>query len=220
MLPALIPAFLVWTQLNDYQRLLQEYGPQEGRRVYAEKAYPLGIALEPHQLDRIMMFREPERDRKGKGYHAIQARITVGSGEFLGKGFGQGTQTHLNFLPEFHNDFIVALLAEEWGFMGAATVVLLFALLTVRGLRIAEQCPDFSGSLIALGCTIVLAFHAFANLAITVGLLPVTGMPLPFLSYGGSFYITTAVCCGLILAVHVQRKPLAMMRRSKAVGLA
>lgn len=195
----LIPVFLVVYQVRDYQAV----GPQE----YSEREYPLGVKLKGYQIDRILTFVDPYRDPKDKGYQSIQMRITVGSGEFRGKGFCQGTQTHLSFLPEFHTDLIFALLAEEWGFVGASTVIVLFVAFFLRGLDLARSAPDPAGSLLAVGCVTILAFHTVTNIAITVGLLPVTGMPLPFLSYGGSFYLTTMACVGTLLSVHVRRGP-------------
>ncbi len=200
VLPGILLAGLVWWQVTDYERLNQDVD------AYMAKSYPLGIRLSPHQIDRILTFRDPERDPRDKGYQAIQMKITVGSGEVLGKGYGKGTQTHFKFLPEFHTDLIFALLAEEWGFVGAAAVAIVFLAFLMRALALAASCTEPSGSLLAVGCAAVLGFHAFANMAITVGLLPVTGMPLPFLSYGGSFYMTTMICVGTILSVHVRKR--------------
>ncbi len=205
-LPAILPALFVYMQLNEYRGLIESMGQEEGSKAYMDKEYPLGLKLTNKQLDRILMFREPERDPLSKGYHAIQARITVGSGQFVGKGFCNGTQTHMSFLPEFHNDYIFALLAEEWGFVGATTVTVLFLLFFLRALSVAQSCPDTAGSMLAVGSTTILATHAFINIGITVGLLPVTGMPLPFLSYGGSFYFTTMLCVGTLMSVYVRRR--------------
>jgi rod shape determining protein RodA len=161
--------------------------------------------LEDYQKQRFISFADPNADPTGSGLHIIQTKITVGSGQMWGKGFTEGTQTHLSYLPQHHTDFIFALLAEEEGFVGAVVVIGLFALLLLRGLSIARDCPDMSGKLIVSGCVAILAFHVFLNVAITIGIMPVTGIPLPFMSYGGSFYMTTMICIGLMLNAHIKR---------------
>jgi rod shape determining protein RodA len=207
VLAALAPIAMVWAQLGVYQELLEKHRSEaDARAAFEATPFPLGLKLEPYQLDRIMMFRNPERDPKDKGYQSIQMRTTVGSGEVLGKGFGKGTQTHLQYLPYYHTDMIYALLAEEWGFIGSTAVIVLLSLLLIRGLIVAERAPDDAGRLICAGAATILGFHAFTNMAITLGMLPVTGMPLPFLSYGGSFAMTTMLCVGAILSVHVRRR--------------
>lgn len=163
------------------------------------------LPLSEHQKKRLTSFFHPEKDAKESGYHIIQTKIAVGSGQMWGKGFGKGTQTHLRFLPEYHTDFIFALLAEEKGFIGASVVVGLFALFLLRGLALARDCPDLAGSLLAVGCVTVLGFHILSNIAITLHLMPITGLPLPFLSYGGSFCLTAMMCVGTMLSVHVRK---------------
>jgi rod shape determining protein RodA len=217
-LAGLLPVALVAMQVISYQQYLGELDAYE-EAVQASEAYPgpeptpfddrsfpLGVKLKSYQLERVLTFLDPERDPADKGYQAIQMRITVGSGQLGGKGFAQGTQTHLSFLPEYHTDLIFALLAEEWGFTGAVTVLALLLAFLLRGTAVAGMCAEPSGTLVAAGCVAVLAFHALVNIAITVGLLPITGMPLPFLSYGGSFCITTLLCVGSIMGVYVRRR--------------
>ncbi len=194
----LIPLAMVGMQVRTFQEV--------GARAYEERSYPLGLKLKGYQIERILTFLDPERDPQDKGYQSIQMRITVGSGQMTGKGFGQGTQTHFKFLPEFHTDMIFALLAEEWGFVGATTVIGLFLAFFYRALALARACTDPAGSLLAVGCVTLLGFHAFTNIAITAGMLPVTGMPLPFLSYGGSFYLATMMCIGTLLSIHVRKR--------------
>jgi len=168
---------------------------------------PFGwMHMEDYQKSRVTTFLDPTSDPKGKGWQPIQTKITVGSGGLTGKGFLQGTQTHLKFLPEHHTDFIFSLLAEEMGFAGAAGVLALFLLFLLRGLMLARDCPEMSGALLSIGALTILGFHAFINIAITIGLMPVTGLPLPFLSYGGSFYLTTMMCVGVLLSVQVRGK--------------
>lgn len=163
------------------------------------------LPIDDYQKDRIRSFMRPEADPLNTGFQITQTKIAVGSGQMWGKGFGKGTQTHFKFLPEYHTDFIFALVAEEMGFVGSVVVVGLFALFLLRGIALARECPDLGGSLLAVGCVTIVGFHVFVNIAITLHLLPVTGIPLPFLSYGGSFCITTMMCVGTLLSVHVRK---------------
>jgi rod shape determining protein RodA len=148
----------------------------------------------------------PKADPQGIGWQTRQSKITVGSGGFYGKGFTKGTQTMLNYLPEHHTDFIFSLLAEEKGFIGAAAVIILFAAFLLRGLQFTKECQDLAGTLLGVGAVTILAFHVFVNIAITIGLMPVTGIPLPFLSYGGNFYLTTMMSVGMLLNVPVRKQ--------------
>ncbi len=161
--------------------------------------------LEDYQKERVRTFGNPAADARGKGWQTVQTMITVGSGGMWGKGFREGTQTHLSFLPEHHTDFIFALLAEEMGFQGAVVVLALFGGLLWRGIVLARGSPELQGTLVGVGAVTILAFHVFVNIAITIGLMPVTGIPLPFLSYGGTFYVTTMMCVGAMLSVNVRR---------------
>ncbi|GAB6063685.1 rod shape-determining protein RodA [Deferrisoma palaeochoriense] len=161
--------------------------------------------LHDYQRQRILTFLDPERDPLGAGYHIIQSKIAVGSGQLLGKGFLQGTQAHLRFLPERHTDFIFSVLAEEWGFLGAAVVLILFALWILWGLDIASRARDDFGRLLAVGLTAILFFHVLVNVGMVLGLLPVVGVPLPLFSYGGSSVVTTFLICGLLLNIRMRR---------------
>ncbi|MFO7774904.1 MAG: rod shape-determining protein RodA [Candidatus Hydrogenedentota bacterium] len=161
--------------------------------------------LEDYQKERVLTFGDPAADARGDGWQTVQTMITVGSGGMWGKGFREGTQTHLSFLPEHHTDFIFALLAEEMGFQGAVVVLALFGALLWRGLVLAQGSPELQGTLVGVGAVTILALHVFVNIAITIGLMPVTGIPLPFLSYGGTFYLTTMMCVGAMLSVNVRR---------------
>jgi rod shape determining protein RodA len=163
---------------------------------------PLGWnLLKAYQQRRVLMFLDPTADPKGAGYNLIQSRIAVGSGGVWGKGFGQGTQGQLAFLPERHTDFAFSVWAEEWGLVGSLVVIALFALLLGRMLRAAGRAADRFGSLIVYGATVMLAFHAAFNVGMCLGLFPVAGLPLPFLSYGGSFALVSWLAVGLAAGV-------------------
>jgi len=159
------------------------------------------LGLKDYQKRRIYAFLHPDFDPKGTGWHTTQSKITIGSGGLSGKGYMQGTQTRLNYLPEHHTDFIFSVVAEEHGFIGVVVVIGLFSAFLFRGLMIARDCPEMQGTLLATGIIAVLGFHIFVNIAVTVGLMPVTGIPLPFLSYGRSFYLTVMACVGVLLSI-------------------
>ncbi|NTU60045.1 MAG: rod shape-determining protein RodA [Deltaproteobacteria bacterium] len=161
--------------------------------------------LRDYQRLRILTFLSPERDPMGAGYHIIQSKIAVGSGQFLGKGFLHSTQGRLQFLPERHTDFIFSVLAEEWGFLGSALVLLLYALLVLWGLDIAAKARDTFGRLLAVGVTSILFFHVVVNVGMVTGCLPVVGVPLPLFSYGGSSVLTTYLVAGILLNVRLRR---------------
>ncbi|MCX7020984.1 MAG: rod shape-determining protein RodA, partial [bacterium] len=163
---------------------------------------PLGWnLLKVYQKQRVLMFLDPTADPKGAGYNLIQSRIAVGSGGVWGKGFGQGTQGQLAFLPERHTDFAFSVWAEEWGLVGSLVVILLFALLLGRMLRAAGRASDRFSSMVVYGATVMLAFHAVFNVGMCLGLFPVAGLPLPFLSYGGSFALVSWLAVGLAAGV-------------------
>jgi rod shape determining protein RodA len=163
------------------------------------------LGLEPYQRERILTFLDPGRDPSGAGYQIIQSKIAIGSGCWFGKGFLQGTQKALSFLPHQHTDFIFSVLGEEFGFAGVVVVLGLFALVLTRSVIVARRARSRFGSLLAAGAMSVFAFHVGINLSMTVGLAPVTGLPLPFLSYGGSFLVVCLSLVGLILNVAARR---------------
>lgn len=163
------------------------------------------FGMREYQQTRILSFLSPEADPLGAGYQVRQSKIAVGSGQWLGRGYKQGTQSQLRFLPELHTDFIMAVLAEEWGFVGVITVLALYSLFILSGTYIAVRSRDRSGILLVVGLMAVMAFHALYNSAMVVGLLPITGIPLPFLSYGGSFTLANFLATGLILNVDFRR---------------
>jgi rod shape determining protein RodA len=161
--------------------------------------------LRDYQRQRILTFLDPERDPAGAGYHTIQSKIAIGSGQILGKGYLEGTQSHLRFLPERHTDFIFAVLAEEWGFIGSLVVLALFFLLILWGLDIAAKARDTFGRLLAVGLTAILFFHVFVNVGMVLGILPVVGVPLPLFSYGGSSVLTAYIIAGILLGIRMRR---------------
>jgi len=162
-----------------------------------------GSVLKDYQKMRITSFMNPQADPFGSGYQVIQSKVAIGSGHIFGKGYLQGTQSRLSFLPEQHTDFIFSVLGEQFGLIGCTAVIILFSILIVRGLMVTYNCRNRFINLTAIGCTAILGFHIFVNIAMTLGMTPVTGLPLPFLSYGGSFTMTVAVLMGLLLNARV-----------------
>jgi rod shape determining protein RodA len=161
--------------------------------------------LKDYQKQRILTFLNPDHDPLGSGYHIIQSKIAIGSGMMTGKGYLQGTQNALSFLPEEHTDFIFSVLAEEWGFAGSIGLILLFLGLILWGLSIAHRCRDPFGTLLAVGVTALLFWQVVINIGMTMGLMPVVGVPLPLVSYGGSSTLTVAICIGLLMNVSMRR---------------
>lgn len=161
--------------------------------------------LKAYQRERIYTFLEPERDPLGHGYHSIQSKIAVGSGGFWGKGIGKGSQTRLGFLPERHTDFIFSVVGEELGFVGSVTILVLYFVILGRSIQIAQTARDKLGIYVTLGAVSVLLFHILENVGMVVGLMPITGIPLPLLSYGGSSVMATFMLVGLIINVRMRR---------------
>ena len=163
------------------------------------------LVLKDYQKRRILTFLNPDHDPLGSGYHIIQSKIAIGSGMIAGKGYLQGTQNGLSFLPEEHTDFIFSILAEEWGLLGSALLVFLFIVLILWGVSIAHRCRDPFGTILAIGLTSLFFWQVIINIGMTMGLMPVVGVPLPFISYGGSSTITVAICVGLLMNVSMRR---------------
>jgi rod shape determining protein RodA len=163
------------------------------------------FGMQGYQRQRVITFLSPESDPLGAGYQVRQSKIAVGSGELLGKGYMQGTQSQLRFLPARHTDFILAVLAEEWGFLGVGTVLGLYALFIASAARIAIRARDRAGILLVVGLLSIVCFHVLYNSAMVVGFLPITGIPLPFLSYGGSFTMVNFLATGIMLGVDMRR---------------
>ncbi|MFV2175363.1 rod shape-determining protein RodA [Actinomadura sp. LOL_016] len=163
--------------------------------------------LEDYQIDRFTAFLDPEADPRGAGYNARQSRIAVGSGQVDGQGLFQGEQTSGNFVPEQQTDFIFTVAGEELGFIGGAVIIVLIGVILWRGLRIATQAADLFGTLVATGVVCWFGYQAFQNIGMTIGLMPITGLPLPFVSYGGSATFANMIGFGLLQAVHLRRRP-------------
>ena len=161
--------------------------------------------LKPYQQQRVLTFLSPEMDPLGAGYHVIQSKIAIGSGQFWGKGFLDGTQTKLHFLPEQHTDFIFSVFAEEWGYAGAVVLLALYALMILRGLQVAGRAKDRFGAILAFGVTAIVFWQVAINVGMTAGVLPVVGIPLPFFSYGGSSLTAMMIGVGLIINVNMRR---------------
>ena len=162
-------------------------------------------AMHDYQRRRVLTFLDPSNDPLGAGYHILQSKIAMGSGGLFGRGFLAGTQSHLSFLPEQRTDFIFTMLAEEFGLVGAGGVLLLYAALFAYGMAIALRARSQFGRLLALGVTVTLFLYVFVNVAMVTGLIPVVGVPLPLLSYGGTAMLTAMCGVGLLMAVWIDR---------------
>lgn len=163
------------------------------------------FGMQGYQRQRVLTFLQPESDPLGAGYQVRQSKIAVGSGELVGKGYLQGTQSQLHYLPARHTDFILAVLAEEWGFLGVLGVLGLYALYITSAARIAIRARDRAGILLVTGLLSVQCFHIIYNSAMVVGFVPITGIPIPFLSYGGSFTMVNFISTGIMLGVDLRR---------------
>lgn len=205
--------FTWWAVYNLFAWILL-FQRWKARRISGRVATVLGLAilmaglasqiawnqvLKPHQRARILTFLDPTRDPGGAGYQVLQSQVAIGSGGLLGKGFGQGSQSNLQFLPEEHNDFIFAVLSEQFGFLGCFVVLGLLLAFLIRCLQMCFEESDKFRNLVIVGAVTIFAFHSIVNVAMTLGLMPVTGLPLPFLSYGGSFVITCMILVGFLL---------------------
>jgi rod shape determining protein RodA len=166
-------------------------------------AVRLGV-LRPYQLDRFAAFTDPALDPRGAGYNTTQARIAIGNGGITGQGLFEGTQTQAGFVPEQHTDFVFTVAGEELGLLGATLVIGLFVVLLWRGLRIALDAEDMFGRLAAAGIVCWFGFQAFQNIGMCLGIMPVTGVPLPLVSYGGTSMFASLTAVGLLLNIHLR----------------
>lgn len=163
------------------------------------------LVMKGYQRERLLVFLDPFRDPLGSAYNVIQAKIAIGSGQLVGKGIHGATQSRLAFLPERHTDFIFAVFAEEWGFLGCLLLIAGYLFLLLRGYEIADQARDPVGRLIALGVTVLLAGQVLVNMGMVTGLLPIVGIPLPYFSYGGSSMVVSLMALGLLLSVRMRQ---------------
>jgi len=170
-----------------------------------DRAFDRDVALQEYQKNRLLVFIDPSLDPSGAGYNLAQSKIAIGSGELTGKGLGSGTQSNLNFLPERHTDFIFSVLGEELGFLGGVVLLGLYLGLLVSALEVSASARDLYGSLIAAGLISMWTFQILVNIGMTIGLMPITGIPLPFMSFGSSFMITNLVGTGMLLSIWARR---------------
>ncbi|MCX7180626.1 MAG: FtsW/RodA/SpoVE family cell cycle protein, partial [Proteobacteria bacterium] len=177
-----------------------------GLGVSAVAIAPLAwTMMRDYQKSRILTLLDPEADPLGKGFHIIQSTIAIGSGGILGKGWGQGTQAQLEFIPERHTDFIFAVLSEDFGLIGSTLLLILYALLIGRGMLIAANAPTLFTRLLAGSITLIFFTYAFVNMGMVSGILPVVGIPLPFVSYGGTSLTTLFLGIGILMSIHKHR---------------
>ena len=160
------------------------------------------FGLHDYQRRRVLTFLDPENDPLGSGYHITQSKIAIGSGGLTGKGFNEGSQSHLNYLPEPHTDFVFATMAEEWGLLGGLMVIVIFGLVMRWGLGVAHRSHDRFAKLLASGMVATMFFYVAVNLMMVMGLAPVVGIPLPFMSHGGSSMMTNMICVGTLMMVN------------------
>ncbi len=164
------------------------------------------FGMHPYQRQRVLTFLNPENDPLGSGYHIIQSKIAIGSGGTYGKGWLNGTQSHLEFLPERHTDFIFAVFGEEFGFVGILLLLAIYLFIVLRGLYIAVQAQDTFSRLLAGALTMTFLIYVFVNIGMVSGLLPVVGVPLPLISFGGSSMVTLMASFGILMSIHTHRK--------------
>jgi len=171
-------------------------------------AQGLPLPMKDYQLKRLLIFLNPAADTSGDGYHIIQSIWAIGSGGLWGKGYRMGTQAQLNFLPEHHTDFIFAVVGEEFGFIGTLTLLFIFLIFLLRSIGIAARAKDIYGMLVASGIVAMFTFHILVNVGMTSGIMPVTGIPLPLISYGGSTLWSNMMAIGLLLSINARRQRL------------
>ncbi|QKD81682.1 rod shape-determining protein RodA [Thermoleptolyngbya sichuanensis A183] len=210
-----LPAWLAWTALMIFLGWRTLPWPLPGaigaatiNLVAGGMGKILWGMLKQYQRDRLTLFLDPDKDPLNGGYHLIQSRIAIGAGGLFGRGLNQGTQTQLNFIPEQHTDFIFSAIGEELGFVGCVAVLICFWLVCFRLVIIAQNAKDNFGSLLAIGVLAMIVFQVLVNIGMTIGLAPITGIPLPWLSYGRSALLTNFVAIGLVESVHNFRQRL------------
>ncbi|MDR3281827.1 MAG: FtsW/RodA/SpoVE family cell cycle protein, partial [Endomicrobium sp.] len=168
-------------------------------------SFPVEKSLKDYQRKRLVIFLNPKIDPRGSGYNIIQSKIAIGSGRLLGKGFKKGSQTQLGFLPERHTDFIFSVISEEGGWVASQLTILFYFLFIWRALVISKEARDRYGSLVAIGIATMFTFHAVINIGMVTGIMPVTGVPLLFLSYGGSSIFSSLSAVGILSSIYLRR---------------
>ncbi|NLY66630.1 MAG: rod shape-determining protein RodA [Tissierellia bacterium] len=166
------------------------------------------LRLEDYQKKRIFSFLNPESDLSGSGYQAMQSKIAIGSGKIFGRGLFEGVQTQYNYIPEKQTDFIFAVVGEELGLIGGLALIILYFVLLYRLIKLAKNCKDTFGSMVLIGFAAMFLFHVWENIGMTIGLMPITGIPLPFMSYGGTFQLINLLCIGIALSISVHKEGL------------
>lgn len=174
--------------------------------IFGLGSEPLWDSLKDYQKERILTFLEPERDAQGAGYQILQSQIAIGNGGITGQGLFQGSQTQLKFLPEQYTDFVFTVIGEEWGFIGALVVLFLYGILIYRILLLSDAIDDKFCNLVLVGIGTLITFQVFVNIGMTIGLMPVTGIPLPFISYGGTALLTNLSLIGIVLNISMRKK--------------
>ncbi len=180
-----------------------------GLALFLHFQFNTWLPLDDYQINRLIVFADPYNDGqggRGAGWNTIQSLVAIGSGGLTGKGLFHGTQVQLNFLPEHHTDFIYAVIGEELGFIGAGFIIILYAILLWRAVVIAFNAQDLYGTFLVVGISAMWLFHIFENIGMSIGVMPITGIPLPFLSYGGSSMLTNMLAVGIILSVNIRGK--------------
>ncbi len=208
--PAAIVFAVLFTVLVYWQTKERRYGLLAGvftGGTIATVSFALTKVLQPYQIARIISFTNPEAEefRSGVGYHLVQSKAAIGSGGLVGKGFMEGTQTQGLYVPEQSTDFVFSVIGEEWGFIGSVVLLVAFALLLIRLVRLGTQVKHPFGSMVAAGAAGIYLIHVFINIGMVIGLLPVIGIPLPFISYGGSALLANTMMLAIMLNLHMRR---------------
>lgn len=173
--------------------------------IFAVSSFPiLWFSLKEYQKNRIILFLNPNLDPLGAGYNVIQSKVAIGSGGLFGQGLFSGIQSQLKFLPAQHTDFVFSVIGEEMGFIGAAVLLLLSGFILWKGIKVAMDSPDIFGTFLATGVVSFLFFHILINIGMTMGLMPATGLPLPFVSYGGTFMVSNFIGIGILQSIHLR----------------
>lgn len=177
-----------------------------GGFTYLATELPIPLPLKTYQLNRLIIFVNPQMDPLNTGYHIIQSKVAIGSGGFWGEGYGVGSQVQSDFLPAHHTDFIFSVVGEELGFIGAVLILGIYLFVLLRAVKIAVEAADMFGTLVVSGIVMMLTFQVFVNVGMTIGIMPITGLPLPLFSYGGTAMLVNLLCIGIILSINIRKQ--------------